>query len=211
MIERIARTPQRPKDSIRAHNVLGWLDLTFDDLQGKRVLDVGADEGQVSAEAARHGVDVVSIDKNIWEEGIKDRSLHVIGDALALPFADESFDYVLSHAAPPLTWSPTKESIVSVLAEYWRVTKPGGEIRFGSGTGTLDTEAFEPIFKWWEKLILKRGQLEDKHRDVSIDFLKALYPHIERHESLHRDESEYAGHYYTIRKPNRGLIGVSQN
>lgn len=54
----------------------------------------------------------------------------VVGDAKRLPFADNSFDLLLSHASPPTTWT-SDEEIVQVISEFGRVLNDGGEARFG--------------------------------------------------------------------------------
>ena len=55
----------------------------------------------------------------------------VEGRAESLPFPDHTFDLVLSHGAPPTTWTETAAQAMSVMQEAIRVTKVGGEYRFG--------------------------------------------------------------------------------
>jgi SAM-dependent methyltransferase len=98
------------------------------DVKGMRVLEVGAGTGRDSLALAKRGAHVVTIDYS-------DQSLRIIrdvagaelgivcGDALSLPFADDSFDIVfhqglLEHFRQPL----------DLLRENRRVLRPGGHL-----------------------------------------------------------------------------------
>ena len=94
---------------------------------GERVLDVGAGTGASAAELARDGAYVVGTDLSLGMLAVgrqqrPELSL-LAGDALALPFADASFDAV--------TTSFTLRNLVDPLAglrELYRVTRPGGRV-----------------------------------------------------------------------------------
>ena len=116
------------------------LTIRFDELDlapGDRVLDVGAGFGRHVFECARRGADVVALDyaeDEVMEtratlgamvdgDEIKiERFLGVLrGDATRLPFADGSFDVVIT--------SEVLEHIqddVGAISEMVRVLKPGG-------------------------------------------------------------------------------------
>ena len=116
------------------------LTIRFDKLglePGDRVLDVGAGFGRHVFECARRGADVVALDYAedevvqtratlgaMVDEGeiILDRFKGVLrGDATKLPFADDSFDVVIT--------SEVLEHIqddVAAIAEMVRVLRPGG-------------------------------------------------------------------------------------
>jgi ubiquinone/menaquinone biosynthesis C-methylase UbiE len=99
-----------------------------------RVLDAGSGMGDVSRSlAARHGLRIEGIDIldfNIEEAkrradraGLKDRVTYAWGDFHDLKFSDATFDGVytmetLVHSAHPR----------QVLAEFYRVLKPGGRL-----------------------------------------------------------------------------------
>lgn len=99
--------------------------------RGKRVLDVGSGNGYVLSKYAQEGAEVYGLD--ITKAGIALcrrrfdllglRGRFQIGDAQALPFADNSFDCVCSmgvlHHVP---------DTAKALAEIHRVLKPGGRL-----------------------------------------------------------------------------------
>ena len=119
---------------------------------GARVLDVAAGNGNATLAAARRWCDVVSTDYvgSLLEAG-RARAVaegHQIqfqlADAEALPFADASFDVVLSIFG--VMFTPNQERAASELA---RVCKPGG--RIGLANWTPDSfigQVFKTIGKY---------------------------------------------------------------
>ncbi|HEV7192534.1 MAG TPA: class I SAM-dependent methyltransferase [Jatrophihabitantaceae bacterium] len=105
--------------------------------EGDTFLDLGCGAGRHTFEALRRGANVVALDQNaddlrdveemvaaMAEAGeIKppDGPVTLIGDALALPFADGHFDRVL--ASEILEHIPDDAAAITEIA---RVTKPGG-------------------------------------------------------------------------------------
>lgn len=106
---------------------------------GSRVIDVGCGAGRHSFEAYRRGADVIAFDQNAEELADVDTMLQamgqageapesakaqvVVGDALALPYPDGSFDSVI--ASEILEHIPDD---VTAIAELSRVLKPGGTL-----------------------------------------------------------------------------------
>lgn len=98
---------------------------------GARVLDVAAGNGNASLAAARRGCDVVAVDyvpellqqldARAAAEGLTIDSR--VGDAQALEFADDSFDFVLSTVGVMFAADQATAG-----AELVRVTKRGGRI-----------------------------------------------------------------------------------
>ncbi len=110
------------------------LGLSWTDLEGKTVLDLGAGLGEFARAAREHGVTVTSVEQRpeLWKhEGEPPTDLpYVVADAILLPFADYSFDYVICRAGP-LGSEEEQSRFHQIMNEAIRVLKPGGELRFG--------------------------------------------------------------------------------
>lgn len=99
---------------------------------GARVLDVGCGTGNAALAAARRRAVVTGIDiataliaraeRRASAEGLPDIDFQV-GDAAALPFADDSFDYVVSTFGA--VFLPDQAAAARELA---RVLRPGGVV-----------------------------------------------------------------------------------
>ncbi len=94
---------------------------------GERVLDLGAGTGVSTQELSRSGASVIGVDISLGMLAVGRRTrpeVHLVaGDALALPFADDTFDavttaFVLRNVA----------NTPAALRELSRVTKPGGRM-----------------------------------------------------------------------------------
>jgi SAM-dependent methyltransferase len=104
---------------------------------GERVLDVAAGNGNATLAAARRWCDVVSTDyvAALLERGQARASAEGLdirfeeADAENLPYADASFDVVLSTFG--VMFTPNQERAASELA---RVCKPGGKIGLANWT-----------------------------------------------------------------------------
>jgi SAM-dependent methyltransferase len=116
-----------------AGTLLRWLGT---DLRGLRVLDVAGGDGYWAARARRRGAWAVALD--ISEPKLRrGRELAmapalVRGDALDLPFADASFDRVMSICA-----IEHFDDGARALAEMARVLAPGGELVMSADALTL--------------------------------------------------------------------------
>ena len=207
-MEKLVRIKHSSEIKERADDVIGWLGLSFEELKGKMTLDVGVGSGEVSSEGGKKGCTIIAIDSKPElraNDGVLEDIPYAVADARRLPFADNTFDYVLSHAAPPTTWTETPELVAKTLEEYFRVLKPGGEIRFGSGMGTLDDDAVNKMMAWWEKLLphavpiggSKIDQLLRERR--SLQFMKSLHPEVVR--LAPRNKASDTSAYFIVRKP----------
>lgn len=104
---------------------------------GTRLLDVACGAGQIAIPAARAGAQVTGVDiaTNLIEqararaarEGVQVRFEE--GDAEALPYADASFDVVVSLIGAMFAPRPQR-----VAAELLRVCRPGGRIAMANWT-----------------------------------------------------------------------------
>jgi ubiquinone/menaquinone biosynthesis C-methylase UbiE len=103
---------------------------------GLKILDVGTGTGVVAITAARHGAHVTGLDltPELLEQAKEDAAIagqtEIIwqeGDAEALPYADNSFDLVLSQFGH--MFAPRPDVVVK---EIQRVLRKGGRFAFAS-------------------------------------------------------------------------------
>jgi len=105
------------------------------DARGKRILDIGCGIGGPAFEMARsHGAEVVGIDleaplverarRAAVRHGLEKQCSFEIVEAGPLPFADRTFDIVVSSGA--FTQIADKSDI---LGECLRILRPGGQLR----------------------------------------------------------------------------------
>lgn len=108
------------------------LSLIFDELladctlEGARVLEVGCGTGRFTMELVRRGADLVALDIGLGLVEKSSRSSSCSGTAASaccLPFADESFDVIVSSECIEHTPSPEE-----AIAEMARVCRPGGRV-----------------------------------------------------------------------------------
>jgi demethylmenaquinone methyltransferase/2-methoxy-6-polyprenyl-1,4-benzoquinol methylase len=105
---------------------LGLLDIE----EGDRVLDVGCGTGFGTEGLLQYTDDVHALDQSVhqmekaWAKfGKRDTVRFYRGDAERLPFDDDAFDVVWSSGSIEYWPNP-----VDALAEFRRVTKPGGQV-----------------------------------------------------------------------------------
>lgn len=104
---------------------------------GTKVLDVACGTGYFCILAAKRGADVTGVDiaSNLIAQARSSAAEHDVkiqfdeGDAEALPYADNSFDIVVSMIGAMFAPQPEK-----VAAELLRVCKPGGTVAMGNWT-----------------------------------------------------------------------------
>ncbi len=144
---------------------------------GSRVLDVGCGVGATPCKLARNlGCRVTGVDlhpgmvarsrERAAREGVEDLVDFERADVQALPFADETFDAVITESV--LAFAEDKAKAVS---ECRRVTRPGGYIGFNEATWLVppDSEMLDELLgaygahgsllntEGWEALLVEAG------------------------------------------------------
>lgn len=130
LLKRLGKTKLRP-GGVRGTN---WLFDQAEVQSGTKILEVACNEGDnLIYLSKKYGNENFGIDKNrqwlesgiekVRRENLEDKVKLAVGDAVKLPFPDESFDIVLNEAMLTMLDEPHKKL---ALQEYLRVLKPGG-------------------------------------------------------------------------------------
>ncbi|MBI4963476.1 MAG: class I SAM-dependent methyltransferase [Desulfomonile tiedjei] len=95
------------------------------DLRGSEVLEVGSGTGRISRRIVGCGarLTVIDIGQRLVSTVSPDCQSGVVGDAISLPFADASFDAVVSSECIEHTTNPR-----AAIEEMCRVCRPGGVV-----------------------------------------------------------------------------------
>jgi ubiquinone/menaquinone biosynthesis C-methylase UbiE len=119
------------------------------DLKGTALLDVGCGTGRFLLALSQGAIRAVGIDRDAamldfarshTPAEMAQRVEWVAGDAVALPFPDETFDLVLENTLLCFCKNPTP-----VIREMARVCRPGGRILLG------ELNPYSP-WQWWRRL-----------------------------------------------------------
>lgn len=118
---------------------LNDLGLSWDELKGQEILDVGAGGAEFAQAARKRHIAVRSLDMvrggmggtkvvprsvpyDIWDVRKKGR----------LPYPDRSYDRILARAAvAAMVGDEDAEGFRNIINDFVRVLRPGGELRFG--------------------------------------------------------------------------------
>ncbi|MCG6567297.1 demethylmenaquinone methyltransferase [Tessaracoccus sp. ZS01] len=130
MFDGVAKRYDLFNDVLSMGQVRRWRRATVeavDPQPGQRILDLAAGTGTSSAVLAAHGAYVVPSDISLGmlAQGRRQQPGldFVAGDAVALPFPDDTFDAVtISYGLRNV------ERTLDALKEMYRVTKPGGRV-----------------------------------------------------------------------------------
>jgi SAM-dependent methyltransferase len=126
---------------------LRFLNLGREDLEDKKILDIGAGLGKFAEGAAKENIsnkiyslepflsiakeEIISGTKEKTDysaEALKAKEKMVAGIAEEMPFKENTFDLVLSLYAMPL-YAISKMSVLNFFRNIIKITKNGGEIR----------------------------------------------------------------------------------
>ena len=155
------------------------LPLAAEHLAGaRRVLDVGAGEGQVARLAARTGATVAGVDPT-WAQLVVARQraggpAYARAEAAALPFAAGSFDAVVACLVFEHIEAPD-----AAIAEVARVLAPGGRFLFflnhpllqTPGSGWIDDHILEEQYWRIGPYLVEDSTLEEVEKGVFIPFI----------------------------------------
>lgn len=173
MFDGVARRYDLVNDVLSLGQDRVWRKATaraVDATSGERVLDVAAGTGTSSASFVTRGATCVACDFSLGmlRQGAKQRGgadvggvRFVAGDALALPFADASFDVVtISFGLRNL------HDTRAGLTELLRVTKPGGRLvvcEFSSPTWTPFRMAYDRYLEHMPTVVSKMSSNPDSY------------------------------------------------
>lgn len=145
MLDKISETAS-PLTDRDLETYCKYFHLKPEDLEGKKILDIGSGKQErFSKEARRYNADVVSLNPALQEESVRQgakedmfnneallewRKKSVAGIAQELPFKDKSFDILTSLYAVPY-YIDSHKGKLSALKEMVRVLKDGGKIYIG--------------------------------------------------------------------------------
>lgn len=136
-------THNREMASETAERYLRNLGLSWSELKGKKVLDVGAGTGEFEHVARKQGVDVVSMDMGVGQDPDymppKD-TVFVVARATKMPFPDETFDFAVAHMSVTnyredgYSDHESLRYLEDTFRETARILKPDGQFRFMQGS-----------------------------------------------------------------------------
>jgi len=143
------------------------------------ILDIGAGDGEFAKNFKnKDGVKITSVDKVVENEN----SEVIVCDVRDLPFDDEAFDLILSHASIPnvfinmyseefleVSKREMKKALDKTFNQIIRVLKPGGEIRL-SPIRIAENYESEKVMKVLIVDLIK--DLQDQGLNVSLQYLK---------------------------------------
>lgn len=182
---------KKERERFHAMEIIESFNLSFDDLGGKDVLDLGAGNADLAKTVKSRGINIVSIDREEPEdneEGVE----FFKEDIEKTSFPDEKFDLILSHAAPP-TISSNLEEVNSVINEAKRLLKKDGEFRFGPLGLNPEIFADGELFSEEEERDFSIEERVERIKEKSMEVLKKIDITIDEDRSNERG-------FYILRK-----------
>ncbi|MBI2631083.1 methyltransferase domain-containing protein [Candidatus Nomurabacteria bacterium] len=175
------------------------LGLSKEDLS-KKILDVGSNTGDFANWAKQNNVSGNIFSLEPWAIS-NERTKSVRARAEAIPFKDNSFDFVVSDCAIPnifLGEKDVKEKVYGSLFEMLRVTKPGGEIRLGKIVKGV-------LYPSQRELLLALDETLRELKEIFKVEIEEVYlpgsDHFEPAESEHAGKLLLQSYFIKIKKP----------
>lgn len=154
-----------------AGQILGLLRTRYGErLKALRVLDVGSSGGQITAAVGNEVASITGIDPDpeaiahaVQQYSAPGRVAFEVGDGEQLRFADNSFDLVLCNQVYEFVRSDEQ-----LMAEIYRVLKPGGECLLGARNkwAIIEAQYHLPFLSWLPEglqtpyvRLMKRGEV----------------------------------------------------
>lgn len=192
---------------------LSNLGLEWSDLQGKKIVDIGALNAAFENAGRRRGIDITSLDMEVAEGEYMPPtdSRFVVANATKLPFRDEAFDYAVAHMSVTnyLEKGYKEEDYLSyiedVLREVFRVLRPEGQFRF------MDTATDDDDLRKDETDVIpdrtsdeySRWRIEREHQMLENMATRIGYRElrVEKYPDSHPAKDEHVlSHYYIAYK-----------
>jgi ubiquinone/menaquinone biosynthesis C-methylase UbiE len=153
------------------------LELSPEDFD-KKILDIGAGGAKFAKWAKEHNVSSEIYSLEPYEE-LKEKTKAVRGLAEQLPFADDSFDLVVSNAAiPNIFLEQDKNKVRESFLEALRVVKPGGEVRFAKVAKGAKGESWSERKELTRSIITTLAEL--KKSGVGVEEIHQPYADIHK-------------------------------
>ena len=145
----------------------------------KKILDIGSGEGDFAAWAQNHGVSdtIYSLEKSPNYQAFAEKTTR--GEAEYIPFKDESFDMIISHASMPILLyekDDSKKALHYSVLEMLRVVRQNGEIRL------VPLAEWKQTGKLRELVKVFSAELATLVKDRKISFEKISLGKAEYHE-----------------------------
>lgn len=200
----VSELDYREFQAFQAQLILDYL-YSFDvKLQGKTVLDLGSGIGGYSEYMARQGATVLCVDLMANAVHLDKGCVPVVGDALSIPLATHSVDFVfcaslIEHVTEPLL----------ILQEIERVLKPGGfcYLSFPPYYSPVGGHEYAPFHYFGEKWAMRlAGSRSSKGHP---EWAQALYPINEQPTSFAGIYTNWGLYVMTIAKA-RNLVDATQ-
>jgi SAM-dependent methyltransferase len=201
----------REFQAFQAQLILNYLAAFGVELAGKRVLDLGSGIGGYSEQMAQAGASVISVDLMAGAVRLDPRCVPVVGNALDVPLATASVDFVF--CASLIEHVPNPQVL---LQEVARVLKPGGYcyLSFPPFYSPVGGHEYAPFHYLGERLAMRLAA--ERSRKGHPEWAQQLYAVNEQPTSFAGIYADWGLFVMTISKARRlirrsGLTQLDQS